>query len=182
MLIKQSKKYFSYLVGSWLLFSCAWLNAASLPHPQPSQAVGFSAGWISGSGITYRRYLGNNFIQGTFFGMFGDSGSNMYVNGALSAGRYLHRRKAWGLLPPHGIHVLLGADYAVQRENSQDPFASDYEKSFYGAGIGLDFGNPGEKGLNLWLSILYVASYEGIGSAAFESFGMRPASGIFYAW
>ncbi len=162
-------------------------------HKAAQQAVGFSAGWISGNGITYRRYFGDRFVQATFVGIVSGSASNAYVNTAVSAGTYLHKIPARGILPPVGLKILAGADFLYEK-NAYEQVASDSPKtvnesgskeeqqSFYGAGFGLDFGNPGRAGLSLWFTVNYVFAYDGIGEPSFSAFGARPSAGILYGW
>lgn len=160
-------------------------------HKAASQAVGFSGGWITGSGVTYRRYFGDHFLQGTFFGVTSDSANNTYVNTAFSAGTYLHKLKASGIIPPLGLKIMAGADLVVERR-AEESAATDggsqvsrtrrYSNSYYGGGVGLDIGNPGRAGLSLWIAVNYVVAYDGITSPTFEWFGARPAAGILYGW
>ena len=172
--------------------SLAMANAKESETPKAaSQAVGFSGGWITGSGITYRRYFGDHFLQGTFFGIISDSANNAYVNTAFSAGTYLHKLKAFGIMPPLGLKIMAGADLVVERRveegastdgSSAISRTSRYNKSYYGGGVGLDVGNPGHAGLSLWIAVNYVFAYDGITSPTFEWFGARPAAGILYGW
>ncbi len=156
------------------------------------QAVGFNAGWISGNGITYRCYSGQRFLQGTFFGVVRNNGEDAYVNIAFSAGTYLHKVDADGILPPMGLKVMAGADVVMEkrRETEAGPVmpGSSSERtikennSYYGAGVGLDLGNPGRQGLSLWLAVNYVFAFSGITSPEFDWFGARPSAGILYSW
>ena len=160
-------------------------------HKAATHAVGFSGGWITGSGVTYRRYFGDHFLQGTFFGVISDSANNAYVNTAFSAGTYLHKLKAFGIMPPLGLKIMAGADLVVERRHEKS-FSTDgggtttrtsrYDKSYYGGGVGLDVGNPGRAGLSLWIAVNYVFAYDGITSPTFKWFGARPAAGILYGW
>jgi len=157
-----------------------------------TQAVGFSGGWISGNGITYRRYFGNHFLQGTAVALISNNANDTYVNAAFSAGTYLHRLEASGIVPPLGLKVMAGADMVLERRSSNEAKASPggstvssvsaYDKSYYGGGIGLDIGNPGQAGLSFWLAVNYVFAYDSITSPKFEWFATRPAAGILYGW
>jgi hypothetical protein len=163
----------------------------SEPHHDASQAVGFSGGWIGGNGVTYRRYFGDHFLQGTFFGVVSDNANNAYLNAAFSVGTYLHKIEAAGIVPPIGLKVMAGADLVLERESNGDTSPingnadnrrSNLDMSYYGGGVGLDIGNPGRAGLSLWLAVNYVVAYDGISSPAFDWFGVRPAGGILYGW
>lgn len=161
------------------------------PHHNASQAVGFSGGWIGGNGVTYRRYFGDHFLQGTFFGVVSNSANDIYLNTAFSVGTYLHKIEAAGIVPPIGLKVMAGADWVLERDSDGDasPIGggtdtrrSNLDKSYYGGGVGLDIGNPGRAGLSFWLAVNYMLAYEGISSPAFEWFGVRPAGGMLYGW
>ena len=160
-------------------------------HKAASQAVGFSGGWVTGSGVTYRHYFGDHFLQGTFFGVVSDNGNNTYVNTAFSAGTYLHKLKASGIIPPLGLKVMGGADVVLENRfeesvsvngGSKTTRTIHENKSYFGGGVGLDIGNPGRAGLSLWIAANYVFAYDGITSPTFEWFGSRPAAGILYGW
>lgn len=161
-------------------------------HHTATQAVGFSGGWISGNGVTYRRYFGYHFLQGTFFGVVSNNGKNTYVNTAFSGGTYLHKLKASGIIPPLGLKIMAGADLVLERRNEEEGISSgggstitrtiNYDKSYYGGGVGIDIGNPGSEGLSLWIAVNYVFAYDGISSPSFDWFGARPAVGILYGW
>lgn len=149
-------------------------------------AAGFSAGWPSGSGITYRRIIGKHFVQTTLFGISSDNGDNTYVNAAIAAGTYLHKKAATRILPPLGLKVMVGADWVLERRQSVDSTAPtmirSYDKSYYGGGVGLDIGNPGSAGLSVWLAANYVVGFDGLSFREFESFSILPSAGILYGW
>jgi len=174
---------------SMILFCCfssvSFANDDILPRPV-KQAVGFSAGWLTGNGVTYRRYLNNHFFQGTFAGITSSDQNqdHLYVNAALSAGTYLHKMESRGIIPPLGLKIIAGADIVVERRESNNGTKPDEiaDMSYYGGGIGLEIGNPGYGGLSLWLSTNYVVAFKRITSPSFERFNIRPAMGIIYGW
>jgi len=161
-------------------------------HQSATQAVGFSAGWISGNGITYRRYFGKHFLQGTIVGVVSNNADDAYINTAFSAGTYLHKLKASGIFPPLGLKIMAGADLLLERRSEAEGKSpaggstvartSNHDMSYYGGGVGIDIGNPGRAGLSLWIALNYVFAYDGISSPNFEWFGARPAAGILYGW
>ncbi|MDH5546388.1 MAG: hypothetical protein OEZ43_12405 [Gammaproteobacteria bacterium] len=168
------------------------LLTASVYALEPAQlkpakhALGFSAGWVNGSGITYRRYFGDHFAQGTIFGLVSNNGNDAYVDAAFSVGTYLSRLESFGILPPMGLKLMAGADLVIDRtDSSRDGFTTGsftYDRSYYGGGVALEFGNPGSSGLSLWAALNYVFTYDGIGSPSFQTFDMRPSMGILYGW
>ena len=163
----------------------------STSHRNATQALGFSAGWVSGSGITYRRYFGEYFLQGTVVGFVKNGVNDAYVNTAFSGGKYLHKLNASGIIPPLGLKVMGGVDLVMERrsvvetklpDGSATNSSNNYDKAYYGAGVGLDIGNPGRAGLSLWLAVSYVFAYDGIIAPEFKWFAARPAAGILYGW
>lgn len=143
------------------------------------QAVGFSAGWITGSGVTYRHYKDDSYIEGTLFGLVSGSAKDTYVNIACSLGHYLHRVPAQGKVPPIGLKLLGGMDLVWDRRSNEN---DKFDMSYYGAGVALDFGNPGKAGLTVSIAYNYVFAFNGISSAEFEWFGTRPAASLIYGW
>lgn len=160
-------------------------------HTPANHALGFSAGWVSGNGLTYRYYLGDYFFQATAAGMVANNGDDIYLNTALSVGKYLHRLPAKGILPPLGLKLMAGADYLAVRQlemvESADKLTFTEQRvttsnSYYGGGVGVDIGNPGRKGLSFWIAYNFVSAYQGLDAPVFEWFGPRPSAGVLYSW
>ena len=173
-----------------LLPSVLYANEV-VSHRKATQALGFSAGWVTGSGITYTRYYDDYFLQGTIVGFVRNSANDAYINTALSGGKYLHKLAASGVIPPLGLKVMGGVDLVMERRSTVEaklPDAStsnrsnNYDMTYYGAGVGLDIGNPGRAGLSLWIAVNYVFAYDGLFRSEFKWFGARPAAGILYGW
>ena len=159
--------------------SAASYAADGKPTNAAKQAVGFSAGWITGSGVTYRRYSGNSYLEGTLFGLVSGSAKDSYLNIAFSMGHYLHRVPAQGKVPPIGLKILGGADLVWERQTNE---RDNLDMSYYGGGFALDIGNPGRAGLSVSIALNYVLAFKGIGSPDFDWFGARPAASIIYGW
>lgn len=160
---------------------------AAEPEKSANQAVGFSAGWITGSGITYRRYKHNNYLETTLFGIVRSSAKDAYVNVAFSAGHYFHRTPATEKIPPIGLKIIAGIDLVMDRRAEQNNLTTSTDRnnqdmSYYGGGVALEIGNPGQAGLSLSIAFNYVFAFDGIGSPDFEWFGARPAASLIYAW
>jgi hypothetical protein len=87
---------------------------------------------------------------------------------------------------------MAGTDLLVERRSEAEGKSpgggstitrtSSHDKSFYGAGVGIDIGNPGRAGLSVWMTVNYVFAFDGISSPSFDWFGARPAFGILYGW
>lgn len=159
---------------------------------QAKHAIGFSTGWIFGNGVTYRHYFGDQFLQGTFFGIVTGNGDEAYINAAFSGGTYLHKLKASGIIPPMALKVMAGADLVMEKQRVYEGSSIGNKTSsertvnenrcYYGAGAGIEIGNPGRPGLSLWIAVNYVFAFEGVSSQSFDWFGARPAAGILYGW
>lgn len=182
MTITHSRVYCLLIVVASCLINAPVARGAD-PSNAAQQAVGFSAGWITGSGLTYRRYSGDNYLESTLFGIVSSSAKDAYVNVAFSMGHYFHRTQASGKVPPIGLKIIGGIDMVLDRRADETTAANNnQDMSYYGGGVALDIGNPGRAGLSLSIALNYVFAFEGIGAPDFQWFGARPAADIIYGW
>ena len=155
------------------------------------QAIGFSAGFVTGTGITYRRYIKESFVQGTFFGRYEAEGRDTMLISGVSWGHYLHRIETSRALPPvaltfiTGIHASYNSFGYTRYVEGPTPMTGTTQsfdsRSYTGAGLAIEIGNPGQRGLDLWLAITYAASFYGI-FQDLEAVEPLPAIGILYNW
>lgn len=154
------------------------------------QGIGFSTGYILGSGLTYARYLGPHIIQGSFIGDV-DQYKKDFKAG-LSYARYVHRVDAPRSLLPAALKFIAGADVHYQEGfvdadviYYEQPFMNQESHAYFfhtGAGLGLDVGTPGKPGIVVSLIITYALSLEKINANWEWEVSPLPAVGILYSW
>ncbi|MDH5216300.1 MAG: hypothetical protein OEX19_01290 [Gammaproteobacteria bacterium] len=153
---------------------------------QANHAFGGSLGWLTGSGIMYRRYMGDNYLQGGAVAYYNKDTGRKYGDLAIMVGRYVHYTNFSEQFFPVALKVFAGGEIEVGRE-TENPDTYLMEKNDYlhtGAGIGVDIGNPNQAGFSLSLDISYIASFRdfefnGEGLVFIEP---RPGASIFYNW
>lgn len=167
---------------------------ASSPDTGVKHALGASVGWIVGSGISYRHYFGDAFIQSGFIASaenFNDdskTNNDVYVDFAVAYGRYVHidRENKW---VPLGLKWLIGIE-GIYNENPgcRFDFASsscvetrNIERTVHvGGGIGLDVGQIRAQGLIVSFDLNFLATFE---EGEFEGVHAPwPALSVLYNW
>ncbi|MDH5545650.1 MAG: hypothetical protein OEZ43_08660 [Gammaproteobacteria bacterium] len=136
-------------------------SSAPTPENRASDALGVSVGWITGKGMMYRRYMGDNYFQAGMIAYYNKDQGDKYGDLALMVGRYIHYTNFSEQFFPVALKVLMGAEVEIGAEY-EDPLTYLQEKSDYfhiGAGIGMDIGNPAQRGFALSLDLTYIASF-----------------------
>lgn len=152
--------------------------------------IGFSGGYILGTGITYVHYLGPHMLQGSFIGNV-DRNKTDYKVG-LSYARYLHRIDEPRSLLPVALKFIAGVDAHYQNGFvdidviiPNGPVAYQEAKTYFfhtGAGLGFDIGNPGKPGLVFSAMVAYALSLEEVNQKREWEVSPLPAVGILYSW
>ncbi len=152
--------------------------------------LGFSGGYVLGTGLTYVHYLGPHSLQVSFIGDVDDYQTDLKLG--LSYGRYLHHVSQPRSLFPVALKFIAGLDIRYQGNQvetdiipADGPINNDnYNSYFYhlGAGLGIDMGNPGKPGLTASLILTYALSLEEVNQRREWEFGPLPAGGIVYNW
>jgi len=176
---------FIFIICTFCLSSFVQAEKIAQPSsPQPKQAIGLSLGWVVANGLSYRRYFGNQFIQGTFAGAVDKDEDREYVDASLSYGRYLNTFELTEGAFPFGLKFIAGIEAEHDNNRSIDIVSNDQIKSanelHTGAGFGLDFGNPNRNGLIFSLDIIYTASFRGFSEFEFVRLGLLPSVSIHY--
>ena len=152
--------------------------------------VGFSLGFIQGTGLTYVHYFGPHMIQGSFIGDVDQYKTDYRVG--LSYARYIHHVREPRSLLPVALKFIGGMDIRYQDGLVDtdvivydEPITSEGNSSYFfhtGAGLGIDIGNPGKPGLVLSLSLIYALSLEEVNKKREWEVSPLPATGILYNW
>ncbi len=162
--------------------------------------LGFSVGFVQGTGFTYVRYLGPHMLQFTFDGSvdhltdeFGerDSVQTDYQVG-FSYARYLHHVREPKSMLPVSLKLIAGLDVHYQKGEIYPEviFAGDdptpiYDESYFyhaGVGLGIDLGSPNQPGLVYSFMISYALSIEEVNQEPQWEISPLPAAALIYHW
>lgn len=176
------------LLFSWALFFGTTTATFAADKPSGEQladhAFGASLGWLTGSGLMYRRYMGDNYVQGGAIGYYNKDSGRKYGDLAITFGRYIHYTDFSDQFFPVALRIFVGGEVEIGKV-TQDPVTFLDKKSDYvhgGAGLGVDIGNPNQEGFALSLDLSYIASFR---EFEFTDEGLvfiepRPGASIFY--
>lgn len=155
-----------------------------------THGVGFSGGYVLGTGLTYVHYLGSHMLQGSFIGDVNHDKTDLKVG--LSYARYVHRVDEPRSLLPVALKFIGGVDIHYQDGFVDtdvivvdDPVLYQEGESYFfhtGAGLGIDIGSPGKPGLVLSLILTYGLSFEEVNRKREWEVSPLPALGILYSW
>ncbi|MFZ4578284.1 MAG: hypothetical protein ACOYOB_07795 [Myxococcota bacterium] len=163
--------------------------------------LGFSGGFTTGSGFSYRRYFGDTAAQLNGIAIVSDYGNDALVFGGLSVIQYLmiwHQASSRGLLPSvTALRLVGGATYFYSRQTNlnsvPDPSCGINEfctwidqetvstdKLFgLGAGIGFEFGAIMHPGFSVNLDLMLTAAFD---EAGLSFILPLPTAGLMYSW
>ena len=155
------KKLLCMLVFASLIPATVSAGGAPTPENRASDALGVSLGWITGSGMMYRRYIGDNYLQVGMIAYYNKDNDEKYGDFALAMGRYIHYTNFSEQFFPVALKVMMGAEVEVgaETENSLTYETRKDNYLHFGGGIGMDIGNPAQKGFALSLDLNYIASF-----------------------
>ena len=179
------------LLGIFLAFIGNYVVAQEAPASERvKHGIGFSIGYILGTGLTYVYYLGPHMIQGSFIGNV-DQYKTDYRAG-LSYARYIHRVREPRSLLPVALKFIAGVDVHYQDGMvetdvivyDESIVSEGYDSYFFhtGVGLGIDIGNPDKPGLVLSLILTYALSLEEVNKKREWNVSPLPAIGILYNW
>lgn len=179
MSFRKSILVLAVLAGPTVV-SAGVLAEQAEPAPGPRYAVGVSLGWVVANGLSYRHYLGPAYVQGTFAGMIDKEVDEEYVDASISYGRYLNQFELGAGHFPVGVKAVGG----LELEHKQGIFGNDpgevTNKTHTGVGLGVDFGNPGARGMVFSMDIIYTATFKGFRDWEFVELGLLPSASVHY--
>lgn len=172
----------------------AFMCGVLAPHAHASESLkhglGFSGGYILGTGITYVHYLGPHMLQASFIGDVNRDDTDYRVG--LSYARYLHRVDEPRSLLPVALKFIAGVDVRYQEGFVEtdviipnEPILYQKDKAYFyhtGIGLGFDIGNPGKPGLVFSVMVSYALSLEEVNQKREWEVSPLPAVGILYSW
>jgi len=168
------------------------LQAHELVNKQASYGVGAVGGSLLGRGLSLRKYMGKNYIQATgIYTNYSQFSTNSYANGAITFGRYLHKEHIFAVQIPVGIVAFAGVNGIYDKNEVTRPTKVEEipiteietKKQFItGAGLGLEFFNPGTQGISAWISFSYATRFDFDDKLALNSYQLYGASGFNYSW
>ena len=126
-----------------------------------SFGIGISTGAVTGSGIDVVKYFNDYYVHASAMFIYEAQGDS-FKDVALVAGKYLHKEEILSFGLPVGFKMFGGVNLTDE---------NDLRK---GIGFGLDFFNPGKKGVSVWYDVSYgTPNY-------IDSFAFYNAIGIIY--
>lgn len=189
----QLKKTFQLVLFLFIGSLCAASNlfAEELHETERlKHGIGFSGGYILGTGLTYVHYLGPHMLQASFIGDVDDYKTDFKLG--LSYARYIHYVRKPKSLFPVALKFIAGADIRYQDGLVDsdvivfdDQMLYEEDRSYFyhiGAGLGVDMGNVGKPGLVFSLILTYALSLEEVNNKREWEFSPLPAIGILYSW
>lgn len=188
LLIKMPRVASLFLI---YLFSFNPVVAQEAQSHQPlKHGIGFSGGYVLGTGLTYVRYMGPHMLQVSFIGDVDQD--NKDLQAGFSYARYIHRVNEPRSLLPVALKFIVGMDVRYQDGFVDsdiivfdEPVTIEDDSAYFyhlGAGLGIDIGNPGKPGLVLSLIVSYALSLEEVNKNREWELSPLPAIGVLYSW
>lgn len=179
------------ILGYFLIFNCGQVVGQELlENEKIKHGIGFSGGYILGTGLTYVRYLGPHILQGSFIGDVDQYKTDFRIG--LSYARYIHQVKEPRSLLPVALKFIAGLDIHYQEGVVDsdvivydDALLTENQDAYFfhtGVGLGVDIGNVGKPGLVLSLILTYTLSLEEVNNKREWELSPLPAAGILYNW
>lgn len=141
-----------------LLTTSTYANAMEEASPF---GIGISGGALTGTGVDVVKYFGDYYVHGSAMVIYQAEGDS-FKDFALVAGKYLHKEEILSFGLPVGFKMFGGLNY------------NDDDELRKGFGFGVEFFNPGRKGLSLWYNVAY-------GTPAYiDRFTFYNATGLMY--
>lgn len=146
-------------------------------EPAPVQALGVSVGWVYANGLSYRRYLGHNYLQTTLVGYYDKEASQSYLDFSLGAARYVNRFDLEHFAPV-GLKIGGGIEGEYRKGTDYGTKVGETIKEVnVGLGFGADIGKPTALGVVLSIDLFYTATFRSLGSGL-ELYKLRPLPSI----
>lgn len=182
---------FALLLGFFLICNSSVVVAQQAQVSEKvTHGLGFSGGFILGTGLTYVHYLGPHMLQVSFIGDVDEYKTDFKTG--FSYARYIHHVNAPRSLLPVALKFIAGVDIHYQDGlietdviNNDEFINIEEDKTYFfhtGAGLGIDIGNPGKPGLVGSLILTYALSLEEVNKKREWEISILPAAGILYSW
>ncbi|MDH5232855.1 MAG: hypothetical protein OEY38_22600 [Gammaproteobacteria bacterium] len=150
---------------------------------KPSIAVGATIGYVETTGLSFRKYFGDSYIQTNFAGFVDKDKGEEYIAASLSYGHYLNQFDLGKRRTPVGLKFVAGVEAEHDSSNNEGVNLDgiDAEQEIHtGAGIGFEFGNPTRRGLVFTVDVLYTAGFRDFHAKEFRTLKLLPSASIHY--
>lgn len=152
----------------------------------PTHAVGMSAGAALGSGISYRYYFDESYLQSALFARYsGHEGLELLILSA-AYGWIISDIPTPAALPPTRLVLMSGIDLHNERYQQLNDAAlteSILTQGFNsGLGLALEFGNISTPGLLFSLGTSYILSIDKTNGERHWDLGPQVFSNLMYNW
>lgn len=163
-------------------------NAFATPErsSRPDGAIGANLGWIEANGLSFRKYLGDQYFQFSFAGTYDRAKGQEYADASFSYAKYLNIYDLSRNVMPIGFKFVTGIEVERDADRSNDIVNSNNldpaNELHVGAGFGIDVGNPLKRGLSVSFNAVYTASFADFKEMEFVRLGLLPSIGVHYAY
>ena len=151
---------------------------------RPTGAFGANVGWVEANGLIYRKYFGDQYMQVSFAGAYDKTKGEEYFDGSISYARYLNIIDLEDRFFPFGFKFVTGIEAERDADRANDIVDNKYLETanelHFGAGFGVDIGNPLQRGLSMSVNAIYTASYRDFKNLEFVRLGLLPSIGLHY--
>jgi len=146
-------------------------------------AIGLNAGWVTGSGLSYRHYFQNSFVQATGIATMHKQQNREYLDASLNYGHYLSKYDLGADFYPIATKWLIGIEAEHEVEPNDLTAADDKttsHKIYSGIGFGVDIGRPQTQGIVISADLFYTATFIGFKSLELDELEFLPSLGLHY--
>lgn len=181
-----------FVIGLFVFSSSCFANQGL--NPSANYGFGLTGGFLTGTGMTFRKYFHDNYIQvgglGSFYAKGDKNNDGSYDwNLSLVAGRYFNKTYFKGAGFPVGFQAFYGIHDTYEKYTRDD---YDYNlalgQTYFhqlltGVGFGVDFFNPATKGIGWWFTVSYDLVFNlAQDNAQLERTSFYNSIGVNYNW
>ena len=159
-----------------LLMASLFSQENQIKYEKAKIGIGGVFSYVTGSGIGYRVYDKESYIQ--YSGLATMSSYDIYMNVGISKGAYLYTRYTGSdeLNATFAIKYHYGVSIYDVYSNNNDSAAGGY----LGAGLGIEYGNPKIKGYTFEFMLDYVLSGKYDNRVMTTTLDMRPTFAMMF--
>ncbi|MDH5302085.1 MAG: hypothetical protein OEW58_12055 [Gammaproteobacteria bacterium] len=147
----------------------------------PNHSLGLSAGWVGGSGVSYRHYIDDSFVQTNAIATMNKDEYREHFELAISYGQFLSHHQFDDAFAPIASKFLLGIQAVHDAQPNDTNNGMQTSREIYsGLGLGLDIINPRRRGMVISLDLYYAAKWIGFSSPELTQLEFLPNAAIRY--
>lgn len=179
-----------FVIGLFVFSSSCFAHEGM--NPSANYGFGLTGGFLTGTGMSFRKYFNDNYVQigglGSFYAKGDKNVDGTYDwNLSLVVGRYFNKRYFKGAGFPVGFQGFYGI-HDTYEKYTLDDYDYRLDQTYFhqlltGVGFGVDFFNPATKGFGLWITVSYDLVFNMAKENAFlERTSFYNSIGASYNW